>query len=489
MKEMITQNPLAVLALVGFVGAMLMMMLNVNGDAAATLTPPDLTGLQGEMEQCLKDMEGLQGKAEEADKAGDKDKAKQARSMYDDLVKKFDGLKGKAAAAKDQIGRIELLNELRRMNQVDAPVMPTGRPAEPVNHNLRGKAHKDAFIRYMSDGPGQLGGEQLKLLEPEDPAKAEAGMLMPRDWRDNILGLRGKADGDGILLSTDSSPANLVPENFLRQVQMLPPEPSFLMNKCMKIVSPTGTLTLPRLVQGDTTEHGGVSVTRQAEGVEYEDTEPSWEQVTIQSHQLSAQTRMSRTMLRRSGVAVEPFIQQMFRSAVGHTVDTEILTGRGSTSKECLGIQNDTAIREWKRTTADSVQYEDLVRMKYAILSHHRNNMEFVVADDAMEKLVLTKDSDGRPLYSDGVGTAPFGRLLNVPVAATQRITLGTEGDVCLGDWSQYILAIEEDILVMRSEHRHMEKGLILLVVTMHVGGRAITPRAFVRLGDTDNRS
>jgi HK97 family phage major capsid protein len=486
MKEMITQNPLAVLALVGFVGAMLMMMLNVNGDAAATLTPPDLTGLQGEMEQCLKDMEGLQGKAEEADKAGDKEKAKQARSMYDDLVKKFDGLKGKAAAAKDQIGRIELLNELRGLNAVDTPRMPTGRPAEPADHDLRGKAHTDAFLAYLRGEASTLSGEKAALLEADSPALRDKGALMPRSWIGTVL--RGKAT-TGTMLSTDTSPAKLIPEDYQSVLQMLAFEPAMLYERCTRMPATTGALKWPKLTQTDADEYGGVSVSRTTEGDEYHDTDADFGTTTINAYELTAQTAVHRTLLRRSAIDLEALIPMLFQGAMRHTVEKEIMTGRGASQKECLGIKNDTNVREWARTTANTVTYEDLVTMKHAIQAHHRRNLMWVIADDAMEKLVKTKDSDGRPIYSDGVANGAFDQLLGIPVYSTERLNVGTEGDVMLGNWGQYFIALEEEIVIMRSEHRHIEKGLILFVATMNIGGRAMQPRAFVRLGNENNLS
>ena len=161
-------------------------------------------------------------------------------------------------------------------------------------------------------------------------------------------------------------------------------------------------------------------------------------------------------------------------------LDSVLLKGSGVGRP--LGIVRDSDVRSVLRAGTGNISYEDVVSMKYALRSNHRSKAIFVLADDAAEDMIKEKDVEGRPFYVPNPLSGQFDRLLGLPVVTTHRTNLGADGDLIIGDWSQYISVVEQEILIQRSEHRHMEKGLVLFVVTMLVGGRAALPRAFAVL-------
>ncbi|MCX7806717.1 MAG: phage major capsid protein, partial [Planctomycetota bacterium] len=92
--------------------------------------------------------------------------------------------------------------------------------------------------------------------------------------------------------------------------------------------------------------------------------------------------------------------------------------------------------------------------------------------------------SDGRPLYPELIGNAGKKLLNSYPVIPTQRTTLGSDGDVIFGDFTHYVCPVEQEVVVARSEHRYIEKGVIVYVVFCQVGGKVVQPRAFTYLDD-----
>ncbi len=46
-------------------------------------------------------------------------------------------------------------------------------------------------------------------------------------------------------------------------------------------------------------------------------------------------------------------------------------------------------------------------------------------------------------------------------------------------------MPVEQDVVIMRSDHRKIENNIVVFVAFIQCGGRVVQERAFVRLGDT----
>jgi len=73
------------------------------------------------------------------------------------------------------------------------------------------------------------------------------------------------------------------------------------------------------------------------------------------------------------------------------------------------------------------------------------------------------------------------------PYMTTHRLpALGTAGDVILGDFSEYILAVEQDVILSRSDQagEMFRRNSTAFKIYTIVGGGVAQPRAFVQLDD-----
>ena len=61
-------------------------------------------------------------------------------------------------------------------------------------------------------------------------------------------------------------------------------------------------------------------------------------------------------------------------------------------------------------------------------------------------------------------------------------LALGSRGDVVFGDWSHYIVAMEEEVVVQRSEHYKFKNNVTAFRLSVVVGGKVAEPRAFAIL-------
>ncbi len=398
-----------------------------------------------------------------------------------------------AQEAKEMAAKAQLASGLVAPTIIEtAPNAPTTVPARAKTFGEEERIHRSAFQKWLGQiyngkTAQPLTDAEHEALQPQSKKLAALGdgAVMPISMAKNLVGdifggggIMGKAmqSDDVSNLGHDE----IFDDEFRPRLLELMKEPASLFPRTTRVPSTTGTVKWPRLKQTDGDEYAGVSVQWTDEGSEKPETEAEFEQLVINTHELSAQTQVSRTLLGRSAIDLSAFISSMFRERIMDELDSVLLKGSGSGRP--LGVVRDSDVRSVLRTDANKVTYEDTVAMKYALRANHRSRAIFVLADDAAEQMTKELDGDGRPFFVPNPLAGQFDRLLGIPTITTHRTNLGFDGDLIIGDWSQFISVVESEILIQRSEHRHMEKGLILFVVTMLVGGRAALPRAFAVL-------
>ena len=452
----------------------------------------DLKKLKDEMGEKLQEMENTQKLLEEYEGKEDKaDELKDLAKVYEEQKADFEKLEGKAAEAEAFSKRKALKDKIAAMSETDpAKSLDAKPPAEPNDYVAQENEHMKALYNYILGK--SISDNQRDLLRPRSKGfsgEASNGVSLPARMCKAILGITpigyyGKAELPPLLgkanpmTSVQAAYANLVPQDYRAELLQLAAEPSWIYPRARKTNCPTGQVTYPRLVQTDANEFGGVSVTWIDEAAEKPYTEPIFDQLKISAHELAARTEIGTTLLSRSAIDLEAFMNIEFRMAIMNAVDVAFLTGSGT--GQPLGIFNDT-IRTVARITAGQVNYDDLVNMEHQILAHHRANAIWVMGDDVMQSLKLKKDNDGRPLFVPNPGTGAYDTLLGYPYVTTHRLSLGSD-DIVFGDWSQYIVPVEQEIVLKMSEHRRIERNVNVYVAFMLIGGRAAHSRAFVKL-------
>lgn len=465
-----------------------------------------IDGNIAELDAVMTNMEGVRGKTD----LSDEDKDKQVKLLED----QFTLLRGKNEGFKADLDRHQVLADLRKTQEAAgkaAELVPTKvqntdggaegevGSASEAEAEVRGKLMAVARNEYREErGKSLMFCDWMacrpvpdKFKEEMQPknqgfkgkVQSEGAMVMPASMAARILSMPYSGKSDGLLLSTGAGGHGeefLFDREFRPRLLELPPEPGVVYPRVTRVPTITGTVLWPKLVQTDADEHGTVAVTWSVEGAEKGKTDPLFEQVTISTNELTAQTQISRTLLNRSAIDMEALIPRMFNNSITHELDKVVLNGSGTGRP--LGVIQDASVRSKFREVVNQISYADLVSMKYAIRSHHRGNAVWVVADDAVAHLIGQKDLNGVPFFVPNPLAGQMDRLLGIPMLTTHRTELGDTGDVLLGDWSQYISPVEQEILVQRSEHRHMELGVVLFVVSVLVGGKPVQGRAFVRL-------
>jgi HK97 family phage major capsid protein len=129
--------------------------------------------------------------------------------------------------------------------------------------------------------------------------------------------------------------------------------------------------------------------------------------------------------------------------------------------------------------------YPDLVNLKHAVKAVHRGGASFVLEDTVEAGLELQTDTQGRPLFNASVANGPYDRLVGYPyTVATNCPARGTSGDIIYGNLKHYVLVMEEEITLARSEHVRFRQNRTAFKVFTVVGGRLLQPRAMAILGE-----
>jgi len=422
--------------------------------------------------------------------AAEGDEAKVAIATKIEAKKvEFAGVVKDIEEAKSAAKRREALTELDALSAKEASNLDLtakeGAEAKDAGKELMAK--NDIFGKWIRHEG--LSGNESALIRPTHSAKAgDDAVTLPPLMTMNIMGKRW-ADQMGLTAKALASNVDtaLIPQEYIPSVLQLPGEAAHILDFATVLPCKTGVLTFPRLVQSDAGgEYGGMSFTWTSEGGEKTDTEPEFEQVTITTYELSGYTEATNLMLTRSAITLEAYLTNLFREGVRHQLDNVFLTGSGT--GQPLGVVNTTGIRTVARGTAGTVLYQDLVNLEGLLRAYHRSGARWIMNDGVRSALLGTVDGQNRPLFAASVAAGVLDRLLGFPWLTTERLqAIGTSGDIVFGDFSQYYVAMEQDIVVKRSEHYKFQNNKVAYTVCVIVGGRAVQPRAFAILEDASS--
>jgi len=451
------------------------------------------------MKEWLEKLKALIAEAEaamnDANKEGADDAAKAtAMTLYKAKTAEIGTIKAKIAQAKELAEHRKALAEAEELQKtVVAGKTILTVPATAADHDKEEAQRVDIFTDFICGKT--LSDVAMDAFQPTSKGwdKGKTGFAIPKSLT-RILLPETRMVGKALpLTSVQASPANLFQAEMQKQLNMYPGEAASLFPRTFKIPTKSGSVIFPELSQGapgaegtadEFAEYGSVACAWTAEGAEKEGTEPVFTQRSMSTYELAAKTELSRTLLNRSVIDMEALLGQLFRAALLHKIDHAIIRGDGVGKPE--GILTKAGVAAPARTTGATVKYADLVNLEYAIAPQFRAGANWIVADGAAKTLALLVDGAQRPLFlaqndslTNGV---KLGKISGYEAIPTQRTTLGAAGDLIFGDMSQYACPVEQEIVMLRSEHEKMSKGVVVFVIFAQVGGKVMQNRAFSKL-------
>ena len=431
----------------------------------------------------LTDMEDLRGKVAVAED----DKKVGLQTLYESKQGEFKFVEDEVLAAKADIERAKVITDAEAILKAeeDKDTDPDGKGGLDLSAQPRDiQADEKAKILHFRDfiaGKEVPGAARAAMKPTSGKLQSQKGMVVPRAIAAMMLDDTLWAK---LMISTDAGDASLIPPEWKRQLLQLPmPGPTFLNQVTMIPVTTGQNVTWPYLVQNDANEFGQVVQQWIGEGAEKPETEPEFGDVAINTFELACYTETTIRFENRSAFNIAALLSQLFRAAAIYELERVIAVGTGVAQP--LGFLNTAGIRTVPRTNPNQVVYADLVHLKHAIRSYHRQAMRYLMHDEVEEHLELQVDTTNRPLFRESVQAGPYDRLIGYPYNVNYQFpNLGSAGDIALANLAYYFLAMEQDIVIDMSEHYKFRDNRKAYRMSMVVGGRQMQPRAVATLDE-----
>jgi HK97 family phage major capsid protein len=239
----------------------------------------------------------------------------------------------------------------------------------------------------------------------------------------------------------------LVPTEFKNTLWRNTLEKSILLNRCTKIPMQTSSVGIPVI---DETTHsgsvyGGVIVYKVEEGGTKTASKPKFGKCQLNLHKYVVLMYATDELLQDTPISLEPLLNTMASEALAFQVDDDIIFGTGA--GEILGITNSPCIISVTRDAgAPSIEIMDVSLMWRRLLARSHGNAIWLANHDCFDDLARLRDGTGAPyglmrFSTTGMVGEPYATLLGRPVFFTEHAqTLGTAGDLILGDFSQFLI-------------------------------------------------
>lgn len=173
---------------------------------------------------------------------------------------------------------------------------------------------------------------------------------------------------------------------------------------------------------------------------------PEWRQMELDLKKLIGLCYATDELL-QDAVALESIIRQAFADEFTFKVEDAVINGTGA--GQPLGILNAACLVSVAKETgqaATTIVAENIEKMYSRLHARSMANAVWLINQDCWPQLFQLSHAVGTggvPMFvpAGGINQAPNGTLLGRPIIPVEYCqTLGTKGDIYLGDFSQYLL-------------------------------------------------
>lgn len=312
---------------------------------------------------------------------------------------------------------------------------------------------KLAALREEIKPKAVTGGHDRADDDPKGGFKSLAeftGAVMRADTNKGVDERLGHAKAvSGMSEGADVYGGYLVPVEYRRELWKLAIEPSPILSRCTTVPMATNQIEVPYIDgfsdRDDGTVHGGVKFYWGDEASQYTASKPKLGKLSMKLKKAMGLFYATDELLADSMISIEPLIRQAFSDGMQFTLEDVLLNGTGAGQPQ--GVMNASclvSVAKENLQTADTIVTENILKM-YARL-YKKDGAFWLVNHDVFPQLPLLSISAGTggvPVYvpANGLAGAPYGTLLGLPVYFSEHCaTIGDQGDIVLGQWSQYLI-------------------------------------------------
>lgn len=284
----------------------------------------------------------------------------------------------------------------------------------------------------------------------------------------------------------------LIPEELRAEILSVSLESAIVRPRAR--VVPMSSLTLP-FPAVDETSHassvfGGLTGYWTEEGATATESQGAFQVIKLEAKKLVIYC-VAPNELVADAPAFQMFLDEMLPAATAYFEDDAFLTGSGV--GEPLGVLNGSGIVSVTETTANLIDWPDIVNMFARVLPQSMATGVWVAAPDTFPQLATmtvnvqnvagTENVGGSAVWlQNGVGGPPVS-ILGRPVIFSEKVpALGTTGALSFIDFGYYLIGDRQVMQASSSEHVHFAADKTAYKIVERVDGRpwlnsALTPR------------
>lgn len=441
------------------------------GDAGGGDVKMSISKIRDGMKACSAELDALEASYDKEETDEGKSKVQTQIDAKNKELDKYEQQLKRVEAKSSRTNRLATVTRLAQL--APAGVNPVSIPAEGKTPEEQDLELVKAFGKFCIGK--SLSGNELEALRPRSKSwgqssDARDGVRIPAALMAIINAkFYGKA---GALASNANTGNKLVWPEYINQIERFETEPPILFSRVRKLQTKNGEVILP-VADQETDSYAGVSAAWTAEGAEPDYSEPTFRQVDITQHEVAAKTVLTNRLLARETLNIESFLTDLFGEAIMNKIETAIISGDGvGKPKGILTAGNYVSVA---RAGGGAIAFNDIVATMWGIPPQLRKRGIFLTADDAQLVIVELKDSQNRPLYIVSLRDGEPDTLVGKPVFPTTRLTKYALGDITYCDPSRYVLTIEDEIVVAKSEHEKFSERKTVFIAYACVGGNPMT--------------
>ena len=233
--------------------------------------------------------------------------------------------------------------------------------------------------------------------------------------------------------------------------------------------------------------YGGVVPTWTEEATSKTETQPSLRQLELIAHKLALYSEASDELLADSAIGLVALLTKLFGSAIANEEEWTFINGTGA--GQPLGINHVSCNATYRQTraAANAISIVDVFNM----LSHFMGQTPIWLAHQStMPQILQLNGPAGNASYvwiGNGRDQMPT-TLMGYPIFFIENtVTLGSEGDLILADWSKYVIGDRQATTIETSKHFKFQSDLTAWRAIHRVAGRPWLSTTFtLRDGTTE---
>ena len=305
---------------------------------------------------------------------------------------------------------------------------------------------------------------------PDSKVEDKKGMASNAYKEDFGAHLRGKpllhnVLSEGVL----ADGGYLVPEEFERQIVSSLDEANVIRGLA-KVITTSAERKIPVAATHSTAQWT-------AENGAYTESNPTFDQKTIDAFKLTDLVKVSIELLQDSMFDLESYIAAEFARAFGIAEEQAFCVGTGTGQPTGIFTANGGTVGV-TAASATAITADELINLIYALKSPYRRNAKFLMNDSTVAMIRKLKDKNDAYLWQPSLQAGEPDKLLGydlytspyVPTAASGALT------VAFGDFKNYWIADRSGRTVQRLNELYSTNGQVGFVATERVDGKVILP-------------